>query len=162
NSGDRFFELEDGIDARRKAHLNGSLELATIVVASRHHSPKQADVKKVLAHPGPSPALLFVIGLLGRKCECRVGSPMAAIESDPLLNVHLVTGVRSRRIVRRAVRRSRRADVVANLALDGHVRDQTPHVERVNTWLVSGIRIAVRIAVCDVKQQYRVMAAGGV
>ena len=146
---DGDFERKDGLDRARERELHRATHLAG-VDARRHHRPKGADIPEVGAHPsGKVPRLDAVLRCLLEVVCLRHfwhhSSPRALvfdIEGRPFAHIDFVA-----RLVR-----SRQSDVVADLALERDIGDETLVCLRIETRQVAGVGIAVGVAVDDVEE----------
>jgi len=127
----------------------------TTVDASRHYRAEGADIEEVGAHPigqlarlGLLPRQVRIIVRLGRLNPGLLPRfKMALVQDSPFDHVDAVANI--------AVMHG--LDIVADLALDRDVRNQSLVGLRIEPWQVAGIGVTVRVAVGHVEEENEIV-----
>src|SRR5258708_16198434 len=158
HASDGDFERQNRFNRARKSNLHRPAHLTGIDTRA-HYRAKGADIEEVVAHEfGKRPGLLVALrieftvlrDLFGVSANRLVGLAMAIVEDRALLHIDAVA-----RLIALG-----ELCIIANLALQRHIADQTFIGFGVHARQVAGVGIAVRIAIGHVEQEDDVVTIG--
>jgi hypothetical protein len=124
-----------------------------------HHGAEGANVKEIVAHELPKFVGLYVVlrierlvrhGLFVVRPDCDVGLPMLVVEDGAFLHIDRIAGIAALGDF----------SVVANFALEADIRDQTLVRLGIESRQISGVGVAIGIAVAHVEQEDEIVAMG--
>ncbi len=149
HSGDGVFAGEDTVFAASEGQLNRATDLPAVEFLQGHHSTEGADVVEILTHPGFS----LLIG----------GFPFFFLVGKSLVGFFLLIG-KDRFFFnidfKGRLFASGQADIVSYFTFQADVGDEAVSGFGVNARQVSGIGIAVWIAILYIEQQDEFIAVG--
>ena len=156
HAGDRVFLRNDRVDGTSKGQLHRAAHL-TAIDPGGHHRAKGADIIEVGAHPLPglvdriaAAFALFVAFEFFFCADGDIGFFMRLVEDGLFLDVD--------------VKRRRfglgECDEVAHLALERNIAHQSVPGFSVKAWQIAGVRVAIGVAVANIKNENEVITVG--
>ena len=154
NAGDRHFLGHNGIDTAGKSKLHRPANLTAVqrpLNKGGHNSAEGADIKEIGAHEVPD--FLIEIGVfflcflqLGRvHTHIGAGLRVAAVQRNAVLHINPVAGFCF----------LHRFHIVADFPLQAHIRHQAVAGFGVDPGHISGVRVAVGIAVFHIEENHK-------